>query len=336
MRPPLYGRSGAALPAAQFRPLALVMLAGLVLIGLPAVLMPAVAVVTASQSCRGNLWQIGLALRAYQAEHGKFPPVATYDKHGKATHSWRALILGRLDLGTRTARTASTSRGMGPQIANLPPAWLRRTSTSAVPIPVQKPAQERQATSRSPVRARPGTPWQPSHGWRPPPKGPLSSRSRIRGFSGQSRKILSLDEAARGVNCGKGLGISSGHTPSEAGLGPRPAHVLFADGSVGALPANLPPERLRSILIEGPRQLQREQWIAYWRQDAATAVFISSVILLLAHGLIADRRAAGRMTGGTGGQAMLTGAAYGDLRSRKQCYYSDATARKSLSAREWC
>jgi len=46
-----------------------------------------------SACARGQLSQIGLALRNYYAEHGCFPPAVTYDTAGRPAHSWRVLIL---------------------------------------------------------------------------------------------------------------------------------------------------------------------------------------------------------------------------------------------------
>lgn len=43
--------------------------------------------------CRENLKQIGLALFAYQARHGSFPPAYLVDTDGKPTNSWRTLLL---------------------------------------------------------------------------------------------------------------------------------------------------------------------------------------------------------------------------------------------------
>lgn len=43
--------------------------------------------------CRQNLKQISLALYAYTAEFGAFPPACTVDEDGHRLHSWRTLIL---------------------------------------------------------------------------------------------------------------------------------------------------------------------------------------------------------------------------------------------------
>ncbi len=47
-------------------------------------------------ACMNNLRQIALALNAYAARHGSYPPPIVYDDKGKPMHSWRVLILPEL------------------------------------------------------------------------------------------------------------------------------------------------------------------------------------------------------------------------------------------------
>lgn len=49
------------------------------------------------RSCESNLTKIGMALRAYEAEHGTLPPAFIPDPNGKPMHSWRVLILPYLN-----------------------------------------------------------------------------------------------------------------------------------------------------------------------------------------------------------------------------------------------
>jgi type II secretory pathway pseudopilin PulG len=44
-------------------------------------------------SCLNNLKSIGLALYAYEKEHGSLPPAYTVDEEGNRLHSWRTLLL---------------------------------------------------------------------------------------------------------------------------------------------------------------------------------------------------------------------------------------------------
>jgi len=48
-------------------------------------------------ACAQNLKQIGMALQAYSADHGSFPPAYVADASGKRLHSWRLLILPHLE-----------------------------------------------------------------------------------------------------------------------------------------------------------------------------------------------------------------------------------------------
>jgi prepilin-type processing-associated H-X9-DG protein len=44
-----------------------------------------------------NLKQIGLALRSYHEDHGRFPPAVIYSPEGRPLYSWRVLILPYLE-----------------------------------------------------------------------------------------------------------------------------------------------------------------------------------------------------------------------------------------------
>ena len=47
--------------------------------------------------CQNNLTNIGVAMNAYSAKYGCYPPAYTVDKQGRRMHSWRALLLEFLD-----------------------------------------------------------------------------------------------------------------------------------------------------------------------------------------------------------------------------------------------
>lgn len=47
--------------------------------------------------CKSNLKQIGLALASYHDDYGSFPPAYTVDADGNRLHSWRTLLLPKLD-----------------------------------------------------------------------------------------------------------------------------------------------------------------------------------------------------------------------------------------------
>lgn len=54
------------------------------------------AAAQATQS-KNNLFRIKIALKQYEDSHGQYPPIAMFDSSGTPQHSWRMLILGRLD-----------------------------------------------------------------------------------------------------------------------------------------------------------------------------------------------------------------------------------------------
>lgn len=47
-------------------------------------------------ACMNNLHEIAVALNAYAAQYGTYPPPVVYDANGKPMHSWRVLILEQL------------------------------------------------------------------------------------------------------------------------------------------------------------------------------------------------------------------------------------------------
>ncbi len=61
---------------------------------------PAIMDHLSSYGCAESLKRIAAALRAYHQENGCFPPACVTDREGKPTHSWRVLILPRLDLNS--------------------------------------------------------------------------------------------------------------------------------------------------------------------------------------------------------------------------------------------
>ena len=84
---------GAVVVAALFSGVAMI---GIML----ALLFPALSTVRAvsqKHSCDSNLTRIGLALQAYETEHGTLPPAYIPGKDGKPMHSWRVLLLPYLE-----------------------------------------------------------------------------------------------------------------------------------------------------------------------------------------------------------------------------------------------
>jgi prepilin-type processing-associated H-X9-DG protein len=81
--------------AIPFSPTFVVMLVMLGMYGCPAVISEVRSKIEASRQpmCVANLRQIGVAMQAYEAKCGCYPPAFLPDKNGKPQHSWRVLIL---------------------------------------------------------------------------------------------------------------------------------------------------------------------------------------------------------------------------------------------------
>jgi len=47
-------------------------------------------------SCHARIWHVAWMLDQYQQNYGAYPPSVTYDRTGKAMHSWRVIVLKEL------------------------------------------------------------------------------------------------------------------------------------------------------------------------------------------------------------------------------------------------
>ena len=109
---------------------------------LVALLLPAVQAAREAarrMQCSNNLKQIGLAMHNYNQQYGCFPPAFIADKHGKAMHSWRVLILPFMDQKSLYDRYRFDEPWDGPHnkaLASQMPA-VYRCPTEAGPDSVQ-------------------------------------------------------------------------------------------------------------------------------------------------------------------------------------------------------
>lgn len=100
--------------------------------------------------CRANLRAIGLALQAYHAAHGSYPPAFVADAAGKPIHSWRALLLPYLDEPELAGAYRLDEPWDGPHNAEL---------ASRVPAAYRCPAHDREGCSSYGVVVGPETAW---------------------------------------------------------------------------------------------------------------------------------------------------------------------------------
>ena len=198
---------------------------------------------TRRSACLNNLKQLGLALLAYEAAHGCFPPAYITDESGRPTHSWRVLILPYMEQRAVFDRCRFDEPWDGPYNAkiNLCPHEFQ------CPCDIERRKDEPPELATSYVAVvGPNTAW------------PGEKSLRLDDFTdGTANTILLVEVAdsgihwleprdlhvrqmAPGVNPKSGQGISSVHRGG--------ANVVFADGSVHFIRDDITPELLRALL----------------------------------------------------------------------------------------
>ena len=202
--------------------------------------------------CQNTLKLVGLALHNYHDVYGSFPPAVVYGPDGKPWHSWRTLILPYLEEQGIYDRYHFDEPWNGPHNRRL------AAETGSLPF-FHCRADEKAAdgdTSYVAVTGE-GTLW---------PRGRTVSLGDIP--DGSSNTILVVELSDSGVHwmeprdlpidkmtfeigAKTGVGIRARHRQRhwfrENDL--TPAHVLFADGAVQILSAEVKPETVRSLLL---------------------------------------------------------------------------------------
>jgi len=188
--------------------------------------------------CRNNLYQISMALLAYEANRGSLPPAYIADKNGKPMHSWRVLILPYLDRLDLYEAYRFDEPWDGPNNRKLAGEIMRIYSCP-------KDAEQKTDTSYVAVVGA-NTVWPGAK------RGNLSAipdgssnvvllvEIRNSGIHWMEPRDLDATQMPFIVNAQNGQGISSGHSGG--------ASVSMADGSTIWLSADTPPQVLRSLI----------------------------------------------------------------------------------------
>jgi hypothetical protein len=220
-----------------------------------------------------------LALLSYEAANGALPPAVVAGKQGKATQSWRKLILPHLERSDLYKAYNVREPWNGPnnrKLATEVPYFFHCCADDSV--------QGCPVTSYLAVIG-PGTVWNDHHSGGTPPRVMVVEVANSN-TNWMEPRDLTLEEACRGIGNGSHMCISSRHTipggiffqDEVAG-----ANVVLSDGSVCVIPAGLPPETLKGLFTGDERALQA--CTAYrrinWTNCTALAVLILSYAVLL-------------------------------------------------------
>jgi len=200
-------------------------------------------------NCTSNMKQLAIALQNYHAANGSFPPAYTVDANGQPMHSWRALLLPYLE----DARSAALA-----QQYKFDEPWNGPNNSR---LATQMPDEFHCPSSNSPAGETsylavvgPETIWNGTTGT--PIRAIIDGTSNTiavveatdSGINWLEPRDLSFDEAwLRGVNTGQIPGIASDH--------PIDAMAMFCDGSVRALPEDIPQETLRAMLTKDGKEV---------------------------------------------------------------------------------
>lgn len=200
-----------------------------------------------SSQCRNRLKQIVRALHNYHDDYGCFPPAYVADEDGRPMHSRRVLILPYIEETARYEQYRFDEPWDGSDNSQL---------VGQAPYDLQCPvAPNRDSASTSYVLiVGDGTGW--ADGRSPKLDDFTDGADRtivLAEITGSNipwmePRDLTLEEAARGINSGSAMCISSWHPAGGHRMGQDSANVAFADGSAVNLKNDFPLEELRKLL----------------------------------------------------------------------------------------
>ncbi len=205
-------------------------------------------------TCQNNMRQIALALLAYQADHGCFPPPYIADDEGRPMHSWRVLILPYLERIDAYKQYRFDEPWNGPNNRKI--GALR---FNFFQCPSDIAANGASTATNYLAVVGPGTVWreEKSTSFDDIRDGVSETILLVEvansGIQWSEPRDLHVNQMAPWINPRAGQGISSGH--------PGGVILTFADGHSEFIPNTLPPETLRALLsIDGGEQIDHSWW----------------------------------------------------------------------------
>ncbi len=193
--------------------------------------------------CKNMLKQISLALEKYQDVHGSYPPAITYGPDGRPWHSWRALLMPHLEGSKSWSDYKLSEPWDGPHNRQLA-EWSR------APQWFRCPSDDRSDTGTTTYVAVIGdrTMWPADQAIDSSDVASDEKANTLHvvemsdsGVHWLEPRDLLFDDMAFTVNAQAGSDIRGRHTGR--------ANALLTDGSVRQLPADTPPETVRSLLL---------------------------------------------------------------------------------------
>jgi len=206
--------------------------------------------------CKINLKQIAFGLQNYHKQYGCFPPQYTADKDGHPMHSWRAIVLPYIEGEKCWKQYRFDEPWDGPNNCKL------TDRPRGYACPLDSAARLDGSTKTSYVAVvGPKTAWR---GGKPTKLDALPDHGRNTLLLVETANSdidwrqpvdLTVEQAAAGINREPGPSISSRHVYVYDDYFHHPlrgVNIAFADGHVSFVPADLPPEKLQSLLAGDP------------------------------------------------------------------------------------
>jgi prepilin-type processing-associated H-X9-DG protein len=250
--------------------------------------------------CARNLEEIGLALRAYRNEHGRFPPSRVTDADGMPMHSWRVLILPYLGYEDLYKQYDFSQPWDG--ASNRKIVAYRPDSYECPTAYIFTPHLTTGNTTNYLAVTGPGSAW---------------SMREVMGehiSDACAEKILVVETADSGIDWSQPGDVSLAEAvagfcnprgpkmpPPRIGFShPVGVHALFADGSVRCIPCAIPPSTLKALLVSDGGQridanslglpaLNTGEPVSLKKKDSRWYAYVSLAVLVASLGLLLIR-----------------------------------------------